>query len=107
MVDRAIKQVAASVSSAAVASEPAVSGRPRVTVGSFLRADRPADRFLLSDQFLLKSIMLTLHELPNGVVVAAVRRPMGSDETQTGKPRRRPPPPLSLKPRRRPPPPSL
>ena len=43
-----------------------------VQVGSVLRAGAPADRFLLSDQFLHKSLLLVLHELPGGLLVTTV-----------------------------------
>jgi hypothetical protein len=83
MVDQAI----ASVVSPATLS-PA---QPTVAVGTVLRAGTPADRFLLSDQFLLKSLLLTLHELPNGVLVAAVLNRPTANLVQfhtPGKPRR-------------------
>ena len=43
-----------------------------VTVGTVLRAGSPADRFLLSEQFLHKALMLVVHELPGGASVACV-----------------------------------
>ena len=47
-------------------------GAVPVPVGTVLRSGRVADRFLLADQFLHKSLLLALQELPSGTVVAAV-----------------------------------
>ena len=47
-------------------------GAVPVPVGTVLRSGRVADRFLLADQFLHKSLLLALQELPSGTTVAAV-----------------------------------
>ena len=47
-------------------------GAVPVPVGTVLRSGRVADRFLLADQFLHKSLLLALQELPSGTAVAAV-----------------------------------
>ena len=47
-------------------------GAEPVPVGTVLRSGRVANRFLLADQFLHKSLLLALQELPSGTVVAAV-----------------------------------
>jgi len=60
-------------------------------VGTVLRSGRVADRFLLSDQFLHKSLMLVVHELPSGIAVAAVLNRPTANLVQfhtDGKPRR-------------------
>ena len=51
----------------------------------------PADRFLLSDQFLHKALLVTVHELPGGVAVAVVLNRPTANLVQfhtDGKPRR-------------------
>ena len=58
---------------ATVVEPPEVSdARTRdIAVGTVIRGGKPADRFLLSDQFLHKSIVLLVHELPEGGYVRA------------------------------------
>jgi hypothetical protein len=43
-----------------------------VAVGTVLRTGSPSDRALLSDQFLHKALLLTVHELKEGLCVATV-----------------------------------
>lgn len=60
--------------SAVPVEEPGEEGE--VKVGTVLRAGAPADRFLLSDQFLHKSLLLVVHEIPAGLkVVVVLNRP--------------------------------
>jgi len=62
-----------------------------VSIGSVLRSGRPADRFLLSDQFLHKALLLVAHELPDGGLVCCVLNRPTANLVQfhsEGKPRR-------------------
>ena len=53
--------------------DAAAAAAAAVTVGTVLRAGTlAADRFLLSDQFLHKALMVVVHELGDGTHVAAV-----------------------------------
>jgi len=45
---------------------------PTVAVGTVLRSAAPSDRFVLSHQFLHKSVLLVVHELPGGLYVTVV-----------------------------------
>jgi putative AlgH/UPF0301 family transcriptional regulator len=60
-------------------------------VGTVLCSGEPSDRALLSDQFLHKSILLTIHKLPDGICVAIVLNRPTANLVQfhtEGKPRR-------------------
>lgn len=66
-------------------------GLPTVRVGTVLRSGSPADRYLLSDQFLHKALMVVVHELSDGVAVCVVlNRPTANlvEFHTEGKPRR-------------------
>ena len=73
-----IRETAAGVADAAAGASSSArptgiyQGAVPVPVGTVLRSGRVADRFLLADQFLHKSLLLALQELPSGTVVAAV-----------------------------------
>ena len=65
----------ASASDAAGAAAVDVTGggaSASVRVGSVLRAGTPSDRALLTDQFLHKSLVLLVYEMPDGGYVGAV-----------------------------------
>ena len=73
-----IRETAAGVANAAAGASSSArptgiyQGAVPVPVGTVLRSGRVADRFLLADQFLHKSLLLVLQELPSGTAVAAV-----------------------------------
>ena len=73
-----IRETAAGVADAAAGASSSArptginQGAVPVPVGTVLRSGRVADRFLLADQFLHKSLLLALQELPSGTAVAAV-----------------------------------
>ena len=73
-----IRETAAGVADAAAGASSSArptgisQGAVPVPVGTVLRSGRVADRFLLADQFLHKSLLLVLQELPSGTAVAAV-----------------------------------
>lgn len=52
--------------------EADVAGSTIVEVGTVLRSGEPASRFVLSDQFLHKALLLVVHELPDGTAVCVV-----------------------------------
>ena len=69
----------------------APSALPNVRVGTVLRSGAPANRVVLTDQFLHKALFVVVHELPDGGYVGAVLNRPTANLVQfhsDGKPRR-------------------